>query len=542
MSCDLNPRPVSSGNGFDYNQIQKSIARNLGIEAPAPPSRGSGDEPSSRSSRGLSRSNSVIEKSYSRSGRASSVSRTSSFADRSYGTRTNLARQSSFSIADYTSAARRSSVFDGYAGYSIYSSISEGLDQISYGGRTSRRNSVTEMTYSFSRRGSVTAGNGTTSDYPLPALMAALDASKASQDERKEKHNPKSSTAIANAHINGQASAYLNSVNSFSRQNSSNDSPHAIDSPFGAVNGHHHMDLQRSDSRVLSRSDSKVMSKRVAAVNNSVKHSQSGHKLERRVSFHSHDQVIANDAVQYDENGQPLPKPDKPERKKKRTEEEKQARREKKERKERKRMERAQSKDRRPKGEEVRNKQHPSGGDLVEQVSAKLQDIERAQNRESSLAPTSSLLPDDQASRNAANHASFPQTTTSHANPINNNGHLSSDNKLTVTTSSAAQNEGTDLIEFEPSSSSEGDPVNRVRLRDNEERGPSSKVGSKRNSLDNKSVQTLAKDLAAECAKAYELMESSLTKLTNDFSIGPFGLTPKNKVGNAHTHTLTHME
>jgi hypothetical protein len=48
--------------------------------------------------------------------------------------------------------------------------------------------------------------------------------------------------------------------------------------------------------------------------------------------------------------------------------------------------------------------------------------------------------------------------------------------------------------------------------------------------LDNKSVQSLAKDLAAECAKAYELMESSLSKLTNDFSIGPFGLTPKNKV------------
>ena len=38
------------------------------------------------------------------------------------------------------------------------------------------------------------------------------------------------------------------------------------------------------------------------------------------------------------------------------------------------------------------------------------------------------------------------------------------------------------------------------------------------------------KDLAAECAKAYELMESSLSKLTNDFSIGPFGLTPKTKV------------
>merc|ERR1712179_7418 len=61
------------------------------------------------------------------------------------------------------------------------------------------------------------------------------------------------------------------------------------------------------------------------------------------------------------------------------------------------------------------------------------------------------------------------------------------------------------------------------------EQSEGSKACSKRNSLDNKSVQTLAKDLAAECAKAYELMESSLSKLTNDFSVGPFGLTPKNK-------------
>jgi hypothetical protein len=36
----------------------------------------------------------------------------------------------------------------------------------------------------------------------------------------------------------------------------------------------------------------------------------------------------------------------------------------------------------------------------------------------------------------------------------------------------------------------------------------SSKSSSKRNSLDSKTVQTLAQDLAAECAKAYALMES----------------------------------
>ena len=507
MSCDLNPRPVASGNGFDYNQIQKSIARNLGIEAPAP-TRSSNSEDQRQSSR-LSRSNSVAEKSYSRTGRASSVSRTSSFADRSYGTRTNLARQSSFKIADYTSAARRSSVFDGYAGYSIYSSISEGLDQITYGGRSSRRNSVTEMTYSFSRRGSVSAGTGTAPDYPLPALMAALDASKASHDDsRKEKQ---SCTVTANDHVNGQASAYLSSINGYSRQNSSNDSPRAIDSPFGAVNGHH-MDLQRSDS--------KNMAKRVSVV----KHSQSGHKLERRVSFHNHDQVIANE---YDENGQQIAKPDKPERKKKRTEEEKQARREKKERKEKKRMERGQSKDRRCKEEPLRNKEHPSGGDLVEQVSAKLQDIERKQSRETDLAslPASSLIPhmDDQAS-NPANNASL-QPSTSNSNTIN--GHLSiqdSENKLTV------QEKEENLIRFESSEKLVNhEQTETVTMREHDDMG--SKLGSKRNSLDNKSVQSLAKDLAAECAKAYELMESSLTKLTNDFSIGPFGLTPKNKVG-----------
>ena len=66
-------------------------------------------------------------------------------------------------------------------------------------------------------------------------------------------------------------------------------------------------------------------------------------------------------------------------------------------------------------------------------------------------------------------------------------------------------------------------------LREGRDRSES-KNCSKRNSLDNKSVACLAKDLAAECAKAYELMESSLSKLTNDFSIGPFGLTPKTKV------------
>ena len=43
-------------------------------------------------------------------------------------------------------------------------------------------------------------------------------------------------------------------------------------------------------------------------------------------------------------------------------------------------------------------------------------------------------------------------------------------------------------------------------------------------------MQTLAQDLAAECAKAYALMESSLSKLSSDLGVTPFGLAPKSKV------------
>ena len=41
---------------------------------------------------------------------------------------------------DYTAATRRTNLFDGYTGFAIYSSISQGLDEITYGvGRRSRR-------------------------------------------------------------------------------------------------------------------------------------------------------------------------------------------------------------------------------------------------------------------------------------------------------------------------------------------------------------------------------------------------------------------
>jgi hypothetical protein len=69
-------------------------------------------------------------------------------------------------------------------------------------------------------------------------------------------------------------------------------------------------------------------------------------------------------------------------------------------------------------------------------------------------------------------------------------------------------------------------PVSLRREKNNN----TSRIGSKRNSLDKQSVQTLAQDLAAECAKAYALMESSLSKLSNELGVTPFGLAPKSKV------------
>ena len=90
------------------------------------------------------------------------------------------------------------------------------------------------------------------------------------------------------------------------------------------------------------------------------------------------------------------------------SDEEKAARKERKERKERKRMDRELSKDRRvvPAGELlldegqqlVRNKLHPVGGDLVQQVSAKLlqqlgEEEQLQQQQELTPLPPSSLFP-----------------------------------------------------------------------------------------------------------------------------------------------------
>jgi hypothetical protein len=427
-------------------------------------------------------------------------------------------------------------VFDGYAGYSIYSSISEGLDQITYGGRTSRRNSITETNYSLSRRGSFS----TRSDLPLAALQASLEASKVTRDEDRGDRGDRRG---ANDHVNSQASAYIHAgphghlTNGLSRQNSSQgESPKAMESPFGATSG---TEVVRSESKKLRRRAS-------------IKHSQSGYRLERKVSFHDHAQVMGDDpdSGMVDEHGGALA--DKP--KKKRTEAEKEARRkekeDKRERKEAKRAARGQSKDRKcrsegdaqavpPPPQPAAPKASLQGGELLHQVSRRLAEVERQQQQEppgAQLAPlpSSSLLPLELQASNQHNHqASAPRNQAGEPPADNGNADVLTLNGEPAVTRSKKPSKGPaprppvevvdDLVNLE-------DEPPGVTLR---EHSDGARAASKRNSLDNKSVQTLAKDLAAECAKAYELMESSLSKLTNDFSIGPFGLTPKNKVGPA---------
>jgi hypothetical protein len=115
----------------------------------------------------------------------------------------------------------------------------------------------------------------------------------------------------------------------------------------------------------------------------------------------------AQEVIQLDENGEPMMIAAKPRRKKERTEEEKAARKERKERKERKRLERGMSKDRGAsavraaaaeeeydrEGQQqhqlpLKNKQHPVGGDLLQQVSAKLlQQLGEEEQQQLELAP-----------------------------------------------------------------------------------------------------------------------------------------------------------
>merc|ERR1712115_675638 len=97
------------------------------------------------------------------------------------------------------------------------------------------------------------------------ATKASKSDERDSTDNRREKPT---ATAIANAHINGQAKAsqngYHSHMNGYSRQHSQSDSTKTVDSPFGAANGHHAPnEIQKGESKVPRR-------------RSSLKHSESG--------------------------------------------------------------------------------------------------------------------------------------------------------------------------------------------------------------------------------------------------------------------------
>ena len=393
--------------------------------------------------------------------------------------------------------------------------------------------------YSLSRQGSFS----TRSSVPISALMASMEASKVARDEN---------TTIANDHINIQAKNYLQSTSgpSLSRQSSRNEKQQ-VDSPFGVAASRHMngaAEIQKSESSNLRR-------------RSSLKHSESGYKLERKVSFHHRDQIIGDSSKSMivDENGVPVEGGEKKE-KKKRTKEEKEARRkekdEKRARKEARRAAREMSVTRSASeqmpapvavmavnGNNAGVKTHVQGEQLLEQVSAKLVNHLQESGASCGSVPSSSLFPEYgvQASRKQDNNSASltsDQSRTQAQKTTSSNPHDTDPKQLTKSEAGGSSGERprkgpapqppvvNDLVCLEDT---EAGPSSVV-LREHNTNTEDSRNCSKRNSLDNKSVATLAKDLAAECAKAYELMESSLSKLTNDFSIGPFGLTPKTKV------------
>ena len=73
ISCDLNPQPVASGQGFDYSAIKRNIGDHLGVPESSYSRRkvstATADtaEDISRETRRMSRSNSVVDRSFGRS-------------------------------------------------------------------------------------------------------------------------------------------------------------------------------------------------------------------------------------------------------------------------------------------------------------------------------------------------------------------------------------------------------------------------------------------------------------------------------------------
>eukprot|EP00094_Tigriopus_californicus_P010382 TCALIF_10014-PA protein Name:"Similar to Trafd1 TRAF-type zinc finger domain-containing protein 1 (Rattus norvegicus)" AED:0.02 eAED:0.03 QI:0/0.83/0.71/1/0.83/0.85/7/147/873 len=540
-----------------------------------------------------------------------SVYRQSSFNDHSSFRRAeSLSRQPSMSRPsrytslygttyshDYVSASRRTTMYNGYSGFAMYNSISQGLDEISYGGRLSRRNSISD-----SRRTSTVTSPTSNADYTLPTLLATYEATK-------------SSSATSGGGVGGGGGGVRGS--SLSRQNSVRVDAHkSYQERLGR-------DLNRSESIISkegkdvpkSRQDSCRRKER--APRDREEKPTSGGSIKRRVSFNDKESKSGL-AIHQDEQGG-TNVPNKPRRRKDPL----------KERKSGKSKKRDKSHDVVIQFDEKRKSQ-PVGDELFVKVSTKLKEVERERNlqdereklmsggseSESVASMTSSCQSKNEENKkqgkklnNASEHAAQGKVSSTDENDLklstsnvqmvetlSSGGHhnyhgkekvnVSSSSSLALSMyesgystaasmasvpshedpkgnsygklystnsfdqdrafaeSSAGSSKATTSSEASPQqkprqsrNTQHNNPTSKNEVAGDEpdqlrrfpEVSTESKSSSKRNSLDGKTVQNLAQDLAAECAKAYALMESSLSKLSTEFAVGPFGITPRQK-------------
>ena len=467
-------RPQSSASTY----LSPSYASSLSRASSVREARATTEERSSASAVALSpslyRHSSFNDRSSYRR-RASSSSRYSAYT-------------SAYSVApDYVSASRRTSLFNGYTGFATYSSISQGLDEITYGGRLSRRGSVTN----------IAAAN----DYSLPTLLATYEATRA---------------AVASTADSAQTSGRDSDSRQASRQVSRPQS-HKAEEPASAA-------------PVAAPAPPKS-------------------KLKRRVSFTDKEPVII---ARRDEEGADSAEPRKPRRKKEKDPSGATVR-------QTPRKKREKSADPAPAAQErrtevdvarERRRSQPVGDELFEQVSTKLKEFEIQQQQGTAGATAEAEV--TAAPVKVAYAVRYPEAAFEDLSSACSG--ISSSESSPPQKPRQNRNSGIFAASSSsPAGAAAADPfcagATSVQYREKPAgataaapAASSSRAGSKRNSLDGKTVQGLAQDLAAECAKAYALMESSLSKLSSEFGGGPFGMASKSKVRSTMTlspRTLT---
>ena len=392
---------------------------------------------------------------------------------------------------DYVSASRRTSLFNGYTGFATYSSISQGLDEITYGGRLSRRGSVTN----------IAAAN----DYSLPTLLATYEATRA---------------AVASTSSSGANTAQTSGRDSESRQAS------------------------RQVSRQQShKAEEPATAAPVAAPAPAPPPPKS--KLKRRVSFTDKEPVII---ARRDEEGADSAEPRKPRRKKEKDPSGATVVRQ------TPRKKREKSADPAPAAQErrtevdvarERRRSQPVGDELFEQVSTKLKEFEVQQQQETAGARAEAEVTAPVKVSYAVRYPEAAFEDLSSACSGISSSESSPPQKPRQNRNSGVFAASSSTSSSSPAGAAAADPfcagATSVQYREKPAGATaaapaaSSRAGSKRNSLDGKTVQGLAQDLAAECAKAYALMESSLSKLSSEFGGGPFGMASKSKVRSTMT-------